>query len=91
MAQTTYDLIVIGEGISGLTCAGHAARAGLKVATFESNLFGGLVLNVNELDGYPEGGSTSGADLASTLMQSNSTASVAIFPSISALTMMTSM
>jgi len=77
MAQTTYDLIVIGEGISGLTCASYAARAGLKVATFESNLFGGLVLNVNELDGYPENRNTSGADLASTLMQSNSNAGVA--------------
>jgi thioredoxin reductase (NADPH) len=71
-----YDLIVIGEGISGLTCAGHAARAGLRVATFESTLFGGLVINVNELDGYSEGGHKSGTDLASGLMQSNSEAGV---------------
>ena len=70
-----YDLIVIGEGISGLTCASHAARAGLKVATIESTLFGGLVLNVNELDGYP--GADSGANLASGLMQSNADAGVA--------------
>src|SRR5688572_3275542 len=65
-----YDLIVIGEGVSGLACASHAVRSGLKVATFESTLFGGLVLNVNELDGYP--GAESGTDLASGLMQSNS-------------------
>jgi thioredoxin reductase (NADPH) len=71
-----YDLIVIGEGISGLTCAGHAARAGMRVATFESTLFGGLVINVNELDGYSEGGHNSGTDLASDLMQSNSDAGV---------------
>ena len=69
-----YDLIVIGEGISGLTCASHAVRAGLKVATIESTLFGGLVLNVNELDGYP--GAESGTDLASGLMQSNADAGV---------------
>jgi len=69
MAQN-YDLIVIGEGVSGLTCATHAARAGLKVATLESTLFGGLVLNVNELDGYP--GAESGTDLASGLMQASS-------------------
>jgi thioredoxin reductase (NADPH) len=74
MAQTTYDLIVIGEGISGLACAGHARRAGLRVATFESTLFGGLVLNVNELDGYP--GAESGTLLASELMQANSEAGV---------------
>ncbi len=70
----TYDLIVIGEGISGLACAGHARRAGLSVATFESILFGGLVLNVNELDGYP--GAESGTHLASELMQANSDAGV---------------
>jgi thioredoxin reductase (NADPH) len=76
MTQSAYDLIVIGEGISGLACAGHAARAGLRVATFESTLFGGLVINVNELDGYSEGGHQSGTDLASGLMQSNSDAGV---------------
>jgi len=74
MAQTTYDLIVIGEGVSGLTCASHAVRAGLKVATLEANLFGGLVLNVNELHGYP--GAESGTDLASGLMQANAEAGV---------------
>jgi thioredoxin reductase (NADPH) len=74
MAQN-FDLIVIGEGISGLTCASHATRAGLKVATIESTLFGGLVLNVNELDGYP--GAESGTNLASELMQSNADAGVA--------------
>jgi thioredoxin reductase (NADPH) len=75
MPQTSYDLIVIGEGVSGLACAGYARRAGLTVATFESILFGGLVINVNELDGYP--GSESGTLLASGLMQANSDAGVA--------------
>jgi len=69
-----YDVIVIGEGVSGLACAGHARRAGLRVATFEANLFGGLVINVNELDGYP--GAESGTLLASDLMQANSDAGV---------------
>ena len=73
MAQN-YDLIVIGEGISGLTCAGHAARSGLRVATLESTLFGGLVLNVNELDGYP--GKESGTEFASELMQASAEAGV---------------
>jgi len=69
-----YDLIVIGEGVAGLSCAGHAARAGLKVATLESTLFGGLVLNVNELDGYP--GQESGTTFASELMTASSEAGV---------------
>ncbi|HXF67980.1 MAG TPA: FAD-dependent oxidoreductase [Burkholderiales bacterium] len=75
MADNSYDLIVIGEGIAGLTCAGHARQAGLSVATFESNMFGGLVLNVNELEGYP--GASSGTELASELMQANAEAGVA--------------
>jgi len=69
--MASYDLIVIGEGIAGLTCAQEAARAGLKVATFEANLFGGLVININELEGYPEDRQTSGAELASELMETN--------------------
>jgi thioredoxin reductase (NADPH) len=74
MAQTNYDVIVVGEGVSGLACAGHARRAGLRVATFEASLFGGLVINVNELDGYP--GAESGTLLASDLMQASSDAGV---------------
>jgi thioredoxin reductase (NADPH) len=60
-----YDVIVIGSGITGLTASRELARNGLRVANVEANLFGGLVLNINELEGEFEG---SGADLASTLM-----------------------
>lgn len=64
-----FDLIVIGEGVTGLACAEHAASLGLKTATTEGNLFGGLVINVAELEGYDESGS--GVDIASALMESN--------------------
>ena len=69
MAQAQFDVMVIGEGVSGLTAAGELARSGLKVATLEAQLFGGLVINVNELDPAPEGSPASGAELASELMQ----------------------
>jgi thioredoxin reductase (NADPH) len=72
-----YDLVVIGEGVAGLTCANEAARAGLKVATFESNLFGGLVINIAELEGYPEGRQTSGAEFASELVEANANLNIA--------------
>src|SRR5262245_46677758 len=75
--MAAYDLIVIGEGIAGLTCANEAARAGLKVATFEANLFGRLVLNINELEGHPEDRHTSGAEVASELMEANGNLNVA--------------
>jgi thioredoxin reductase (NADPH) len=77
MAQPTHDVIVIGEGMSGLTAAGELARAGLRVATIEGQLFGGLVLNVNELEPAPEGAETSGAELASGMMEKNAEAGVA--------------
>jgi thioredoxin reductase (NADPH) len=76
MAQPSYDVIVIGEGVSGLTAAGELAAAGLKVATVEAQLFGGLVINVNELEPVPEGRPHSGAELASEMMQTNSDAGV---------------
>jgi thioredoxin reductase (NADPH) len=76
VAEARYEVIVIGEGVSGLTAAGKLAAAGLKAATFEANLFGGLVINVNELEPVPDGMPHSGAELASELMQANAEAGV---------------
>ena len=76
MAQPQYDVIVIGEGVSGLTAAGALAAAGLKVATIEGTLFGGLVVNVNELEPAPEGRPHSGAELAAEMMGANAEAGV---------------
>jgi len=68
----SFDVVVIGEGISGLTAAHALAQAGLRTATLEAQLFGGLVLNVNELDPAPDPShSVSGAEIASELMQAN--------------------
>ena len=77
MSQPTYDVIVIGEGVSGLATAGSLADAGLKVATMEAQLFGGLVINVNELEPVPDGHPGSGAELAAELMQKNAERGVA--------------
>ena len=71
---SAYDLIVVGEGIAGLSCASHAASLGLRTATTEGNLFGGLVINIAELEGYEGGGS--GVDLASSLMEANANAGI---------------
>jgi thioredoxin reductase (NADPH) len=71
MTQASYDVLVIGEGISGLTAASELAKAGLKTATLEAQLFGGLVINVNELEPGPDGRQVSGAEYAAELMQAN--------------------
>lgn len=72
--MSDYDLAVIGEGIAGLACAGKAARRGLSVATFESNIFGGLVVNVSALQGYSAG--IPGVELASTMAETNASLGV---------------
>ena len=54
MTQEIFDVAVIGEGVSGLTAANLLATGGAKVATFEAQLFGGLVINVNELEPRPD-------------------------------------
>ncbi|HEY9446027.1 MAG TPA: FAD-dependent oxidoreductase [Burkholderiales bacterium] len=68
---TAYDVLVIGEGISGLTAARRLAEAGIRTATLEAQLFGGLVVNVNELDPSPAAHGVSGAEYAAELMQAN--------------------
>jgi thioredoxin reductase (NADPH) len=63
--MANFDVIVIGAGITGLTAAKQAVQSGLKTANIEALMFGGLVVNINELDGEPSG---SGTDFASNLM-----------------------
>ncbi|MEK6591502.1 MAG: NAD(P)/FAD-dependent oxidoreductase, partial [Pseudomonadota bacterium] len=77
MTQDTYDVLVIGEGIAGLTAASELAKAGLKTATLEAQLFGGLVINVNELEPGPEARQVSGAEFAAEMMQANAELGVA--------------
>jgi thioredoxin reductase (NADPH) len=77
MTQIGYDLIIIGEGLAGLSCAGHAAAAGLKVATFESDFFGGLITNINEVDNFPEAEARSGMNIAANFKRANAKAGVA--------------
>lgn len=73
MAAGHYELIVIGEGVAGLAAARHAAHAGLRTATLEAALFGGLITNINALDPAPatETGESSamGADVAAILFE----------------------
>jgi dihydrolipoamide dehydrogenase len=46
MAETTFDLIVIGAGPGGYVCAIRAAQLGMKVACVEAQYLGGTCLNV---------------------------------------------
>lgn len=68
MSATSYDVIVIGAGITGLTAAKLAVQRGLKTASIEMMMFGGLVININELEPAPAGAPASGTEYASNLM-----------------------
>lgn len=70
--MSSFDVVVIGEGVCGLTAAQALAKAGLRTATVEGQLFGGLVININELEPGPGGRHTSGAEFASEIMAANS-------------------
>ena len=60
-----FDVIIIGSGITGINAALQATRSGLRSAIMEGNFYGGLVLNINHLDGDISG---SGMDLATDLL-----------------------
>ena len=60
-----HDLMVVGTGITGLSAAKQALQSGLSTATMEALFFGGLVININRLDGEIPG---SGTDLAAQMM-----------------------
>ncbi len=65
-----YDLIVVGGGPTGLTCALYAAREGLDVLVIEKSSLGGQAGITERLDnfpGFPDG--IGGAEFAQRLAQ----------------------
>lgn len=82
MVGTSFDVAVIGGGITGLTAAHHAALAGVSVAHFIADgMPGGLVMNVGALDGWPAAGAVGGAELAAGLLGRNEELGVSLLPS----------
>ena len=74
----TFDLIVIGAGLTGLTAARTAIERGKSVCLFEAELMGGLVVNVGKLEGYPATEDVSGIELAMVLAEQCMTLGVQI-------------
>ncbi len=66
----TWDVLVIGAGVAGLTAAWHAALRGLSVAVLEGEHgVGGQVATVNVLTGWPSAQEVAGHALATALVQ----------------------
>lgn len=59
-----YDLIIIGMGISGISAAIYAKRAGLKVLLLEGSAPGGIINTIPKIENYTGIKEISGPDLA---------------------------
>lgn len=62
-----YDLIIIGMGVSGISGAIYAKRAGLKVLLLDHSAPGGTLNIIPEIENYPGIDNISGPDLAMNL------------------------
>ncbi len=62
-----YDLIIIGAGPAGLTCALYALRANKHVLVLEAKSYGGQIINASKIENYPGIEVISGIDFATNL------------------------
>ena len=53
MAETAYDVIIIGAGPAGLGCAVYTARDRLKTLILEKMIPGGQIFTTNRIENYP--------------------------------------
>ena len=59
----TYDLVIIGAGIAGMTAAIYASRAKLRLLVLEKFFPGGQAMLTHRVENYPGFSSISGSDL----------------------------
>ncbi len=49
----SYDIVIVGAGLAGLTAAMTAGRFGLKVAIVDQMAAGGQILNIEKIQNFP--------------------------------------
>ena len=64
-----YNTIILGAGISGISCAVYLKRAGISVLIVENEIPGGQLNKIDLIENYPGYVSVSGVDLATNLME----------------------
>ncbi len=62
-----YDVVIIGAGMAGLTCAIYAGRAQLKVLVLESKIAGGRITTTEVVKNFPTQESISGIEIGEKL------------------------
>ncbi|MBQ1434996.1 MAG: thioredoxin-disulfide reductase [Clostridia bacterium] len=65
-----YDIIIIGGGPAGLSCAIYARRAGLSCIVIERGFIGGQMTTTYSIENYPGIKQISGFDLAEAMRES---------------------
>ncbi|MBR5045861.1 MAG: FAD-dependent oxidoreductase [Oscillospiraceae bacterium] len=68
MADTVYDILIVGAGPAGLTAAIYACRAGKSVLVLEKEVFGGQITHSPKVENYPGYLEMSGNEFAELLM-----------------------
>lgn len=64
-----YKVIIIGGGISGITCGIYLKRAGISPLIIENNMLGGQLNKIDMIDNYPGKVNVSGIDMVSSLYE----------------------
>ncbi|SIO32481.1 NAD(P)/FAD-dependent oxidoreductase [Halodesulfovibrio marinisediminis] len=67
--NTTYDLIILGGGVAGMTSAIYAARANLRVLILDENACGGLVNWTKVIENMPSYTSIGGMELVERIQE----------------------
>ncbi|NPD90463.1 MAG: FAD-dependent oxidoreductase [Asgard group archaeon] len=52
-SKTNYDVLIVGSGPSGLTCAIYSAREGMSTIVIEKGALGGRLFYIERIENYP--------------------------------------
>jgi len=78
-----FDIGIVGCGTAGMTAAIYGRRAGMDVAVFEGNTYGGQIVVTPEVENYPGFEKISGFDLADSMFkQANELGAKMVFDQI---------
>jgi thioredoxin reductase (NADPH) len=51
--SNTYDVVILGGGITGLSAGIYSVRAGLSTLLIEQSIFGGQIINADVIENFP--------------------------------------